>query len=99
MARRLLAVALVAIALLSPTLGAREFSIAEGKLLLVDTGARRIVVRTGQGALQCAFDANTRVTGVADRIDALTAMSLVTVHYASDERQAVATLIEVHPGF
>ncbi len=76
---------------------AREYHIASGRLLQLDASARRIVIRTGQGSqAQYSFNGDTRVVGAADDIADLTALSHITVHYAQESMELVATVIEVH---
>ena len=76
---------------------AREDNIAQGQLLRVDTNARKIVIQTEQGSrMQCTFNGETRVTGSSGSITSLPAMSRLTVHYAKDQMEFVATEIEVH---
>jgi hypothetical protein len=75
---------------------AREFNVAQGHLLRLDAGARQLVIRTEQGSqLQCTVTGETRLVGGAS-LNALPAMTRLTVHYAKDEFEFVATQIEVH---
>ena len=76
---------------------AREDNIAQGQLLRVDADARKIVIQTAQGSqLQCTFNGDTRVTGSTDSVKRLPAKSRLTVHYAKEDAQYLATEIEVH---
>lgn len=80
-------------------LTAREYNMAQGQLLRVDASAHKLVIRTEQGSqLQCTFNGDTRVTGVSSDIAALQTMTRLTVHYAKDQMEYVATAIEVHAG-
>jgi hypothetical protein len=97
-AKRLSLVVLVLMWLTSPSfLSARDYNRAEGQLLRVDAGARKIVIRTEQGSqLQCTFTGETRVIGASDEITALPALTHLTVHYSKEQMEYVATEIEVH---
>ena len=76
---------------------AREDNIAQGQLLRVDVSARKIVIQTEQGSrMQCSFNGETRVTGSNGSVTTLPTMSRLTVHYAKDQMEFVATEIEVH---
>ena len=81
----------------SSTVSARDDNRAEGQLLRVDANAKKIVIRTEQGSqLQCTFTGETRVIGGPDRVTALPILTAVTVHYAKEPLEFVATSIEVH---
>ena len=79
------------------SLSARDYNRAEGQLLRVDANAKKIVIRTEQGSqLQCTFTGETRVVGGPQQVTALAVSTTVTVHYAKEQLQFVATEIEVH---
>ncbi len=81
----------------SVTTFAREYNRAQGLLLRLDTGAKKIVIRTQQGSqLQCTITGETRITGAGDSLRGLPTMTRLTVHYAKEEMEFVATEIEVH---
>jgi hypothetical protein len=76
---------------------AQEFNIAEGRLLLVDAGAKRIVIETAQGSrLQCQFTGDTLVVGSDGSVLGIPATSQLTVHYEKGPKAFVATEIDVH---
>jgi hypothetical protein len=97
-AQRLSVVVLVLTCLAAPsTLAARDYNRAEGQLLRVDANAKKIVIRTEQGSqLQCTFTGETRVIGGPEQVTALTLLTPVTVLYAREQLEFVATEIEVH---
>ena len=98
-AKRLSLVVLALTCLAGPSsLSARDYNRAEGQLLRVDANARKIVIRTEQGSqLQCTFTGETRVIGGPNQVTALPVLTPVTVHYAKEQLEFVATEIEVHP--
>lgn len=76
---------------------AREDHIAQGQLLRIDVSAKKIVIQTAEGSrMQCSFNGETRVIGSDGTIAQLPAKSRLTVHYAKDQMEFVATEIEVH---
>jgi hypothetical protein len=97
-AMRLSLVVLALTSLISPApLSARDYNRAEGQVLRVDASAKKIVIRTEQGSqLQCTFTGETRVVGSAEQITSLPLLTPVTVHYAKEQLEFVATEIEVH---
>lgn len=100
-ARRML-IAVAAVALLAgalPALG-QEASMARGQLVRVDAKANTIDVRTTAGTdMQFRYTAETKVTGASEGVSGLATMTGadVTVHYAKQGQDNIATAIDVSP--
>lgn len=91
------AVAFTLLTSVAATTFAREFNVAQGHLLRLDPAARKLVIRTERGSqLQCTVTSETRVVGAGASLNGLPAMTRLTVHYAKEDLEFVATEIEVH---
>lgn len=74
-------------------------NLVQGELLRVDIDAERFVVREPNGSeMELALSERTRLLGVDDIRDlALHAGSRVSVKFARDDGDKVATSVRVHP--